>query len=79
MSNYVLSIVVEGKDRASGALNRVGSALGNVAQFAIGDLLAGGIRTVGRALGGLTRNAIQAVSAAQGLEIVIGYLRFRNS
>lgn len=46
MPRYVLEIVVEGKDRASGALSRVGSSLGRMSEIAGGMIMARGIEAV---------------------------------
>ena len=72
MPEYKLSFVVEGKDRgASGVLGKVAGGLGGIAQYAIGDLLAGGIRKIGEVLGGLAKGAIEAVGNVQTLEMAM--------
>jgi len=67
--NYVISIQVEGQDKgASGVLDGLGGSLKRVGEFVVGGLLVGGIQRVGRAIGGLAKNAVTSVGNIQNLE-----------
>jgi phage-related protein len=59
-------------NRAKGTVSRVlggiGGSIKRIFEFAIGNLVAGGIRQISRALGQLVSNASQAVGRAQMLE-----------
>lgn len=66
--NHQISILISATDQASGPLNKVGGALGGIAQVAGGVLLANGITAVGRALGGLASQGVGAIGMAADLE-----------
>lgn len=78
MPEYKLTFIVEGRDQASGPLGAVGLSLGRIAEFALGDLLAGGLRRIGDALMGLARNALNSAAEMQNLNIALGTLAARE-
>ena len=78
MPDYHLNIIVNGQDRASGALRGVAGALGGIAQFALGGLLASGIQRIGAAVGGLAREALAGASGAENLSIALETLAARE-
>lgn len=79
MPEYVISIVAQGKDRgASSMLGNIGGMLGRIAEFALGNLLAGGIRRIAGALGNLTSQAVGSASQLQGLHLALETLAARE-
>lgn len=67
-----IEVIIAGKDKGTvSLLGKVAGGLGGIAKYALGDLLAGGIRAVGQALGGLAKNALAAVGHAQNLELAM--------
>ena len=67
MPNYVLKIVIEGEDRASGAIKNVQGALGSLGNIAggvaIGNLLSDGIK----GLAGMAKGALDSYAAYERL------------
>lgn len=78
MAEYIIRIVAEGEDRASGPLGRVSGAMGNILQIAAGGVLAGGILGIGSALQGTIGSALQATSAYENLGISLESLVARE-
>jgi len=79
MPEYRLTFIIEGKDRASGPLSSVAGGLQRVAEFAAGDLLAGGIRKIGQALFDLGRNAVSGTGELQNMRIALETLSAREA
>lgn len=75
---YVISIIVQGEDRASVPLGHVHSALGNIMQFAAGGLLAQGINAIGGAIVGAGQQALAAVSNYERLGMSLEALLARE-
>lgn len=67
MPNYVLKIVIEGEDRASGAIKNVQGALGSLGNIAgrvaIGNLLSDGVK----GLAGMAKGALDSYAAYERL------------
>ena len=67
MPNYVLKIVIEGEDRASGAIKNVEGALGSIGKIAagvsLGNLLSDGVKS----LGGMAKGALDSYAAYERL------------
>lgn len=67
MPNYVLKIVIEGEDRASGAIKNVEGALGSIGKIAggvaIGNLLSDGVK----GLAGMAKGALDSYAAYEQL------------
>ncbi len=78
MPNYTLNIIVEGRDRASGALGGVQKALGNVAQFALGGVLANGLVRIGQGIAGVAREALSGATDMQNLTLALETLAARE-
>jgi len=78
MAEYRITLVVEGQDRASGALGAVGVSLGRIAEFAIGDLLAGGLRRIGDMIGCFVTNTWNAAASIQGMTVALETLSARE-
>jgi tape measure domain-containing protein len=66
---YRISIIVDGKDNASGPLRNVGSALGNMSQIAGGILGANLITGITSRLQGLAGQAIASTGALQQMQV----------
>ena len=79
MPEYKLRIVVEGKDNASGPLGNVASSLQRIGEFAAGSLLASGVRAGGRAIVGMGREALGAVTDFERLEMSLETLVAREA
>ena len=75
MPNYVLKIVIEGEDRASGPLKSVQGALGSLGNItggvAIGNLLSDGVK----GLAGMAKGALDSYAAYERLGQSIERLR----
>ena len=69
MTTYTLSIVVEGRDAASGPLGRVSSALGNMGQIVGGILGANIIMQLGTQLIAFGQSSLQATADIQMLKV----------
>ncbi len=69
MTTYVLSIVAQGRDSASGPLSRVSSALGNMGQIAGGIIGAGLFINLGNQILQFGATALKATADAQTLQI----------
>lgn len=67
MPDYKLRIVIEGEDRASGAIKNVEGALGSIGKIAagvgLGNLLSDGVKS----LGGMARGALDSYAAYEQL------------
>ena len=78
MPNYVLKIVIEGEDRASGPLKSVGGALGEIGKIAagvsLGNMLSQGVGALaGMAKGDIPYDEAKAVTAASNIEALTHY------
>lgn len=69
MPEYRISIVVDGKDQASGTLHGIGGALSNMAQIAGGILGAGLFNRVADGLKSMAAGAFQATADFQAMQI----------
>ena len=69
-----LRIVIEGKDKASGAFRGLLGSLQRVGEYAMGQLVARAIPALTRGLASLGKMAIGQVGAAQQLEMALGGL-----
>lgn len=78
MPDYHLNIIVNGRDQASGALRGVAGALGGIAQFALGGLLASGLQRVAAGIGGVAREALAGAEGMQNLTIALETLAARE-
>ncbi len=79
MADYVIRIRIEGDASGGvGALNQTHSALGNIAQIAAGGLGAMGIASLGSAIAGTARQAIDAVSNYERLGMSLEALLARE-
>jgi tape measure domain-containing protein len=78
MTTYTLSIVVEGKDQASGPLGRVGSALSNMSQIVGGIIGAQLLTQLGQGLASLGKNAFFATAEMQQFDIGLSTLIARE-
>jgi len=78
MSDYRINIIVEGRDNASGALNGVHGALGRIAEFALGGLVASGLAAIGRGIGDIAREAFGGATGLQNLTLSLETLAARE-
>lgn len=69
MATERIEIIIEGKDKASGALSSIQSGLGGIATVAGGILTAGILTKVGQGFVNLGKSAIDSVGHVQALEI----------
>ena len=67
MPNYVLKIVIEGEDRASGPLKSVGGALGEIGKIAAGVSLGNMLSQGVGALAGMAKGALDSYAAYEQL------------
>lgn len=83
MPDYRISIIVDGKDNASGMLNGIGGGLGSIATIAGGILSAGFIEQIGQGIADIATYAFDAVGQIQmltmGLESLAAAELVRNS
>jgi len=78
MPSYKLNIIVQGRDRASGALGKVRGSLGRIAEFAIGNVLARGLEGIGRGITNVARAAFSGATDLQNLTIALETLAARE-
>ena len=71
MTTYVIELIVEGKDRASGPLGNVASALGSMGTIAGGILSADVIRGIANGIFDLGQKAFEAVGSMQKLSMAM--------
>ena len=74
MTDYIIRIIVDGKDNASGPLNSVGSALGNMSQIAGGILGADLIKRIGEGIFDLGKYSIGVASRTEEMNVVLEQL-----
>ena len=76
---YTLKIVIEGEDRASGAIKGVGSALGDIGKIAagvsLGNLFSGAVQS----LTGMTGAALQSYASYERLSQSIGAMAAKEA
>ena len=72
MPDYHLNIIVNGQDRASGALRGVAGALGRIGEFVVGGLIVGGLQKMGRAITGVAAEALNLGATFQDQMAVLG-------
>lgn len=77
-STYVLSIVAEGKDNASGPLSAVASALSSIGQIAGGILTAGLIQNVAQGIWNFGKSSIEATAQMQAFNMGLSTLVARE-
>jgi phage-related protein len=70
LSNYLLSILVEAKDEASGALGSIGDALGGLGRAGLA-VVGGGLLALGGALAASVSNAMEAQDVFAQTEAVV--------
>ena len=71
MTTYVIELIVEGKDRASGPLGNVSGALSNMGTIAGGILSADVIRGIANGIMDIGRKAFEAVGSMQALTMAM--------
>ena len=79
MTTYALKIIIEGEDRASGAIKGVGSALGDIGKIAagvsLGNLFSGAVQS----LTGMTGAALQSYASYERLSQSIGAMAAKEA
>lgn len=70
MSKYVLKLVIDGIDNASGAIGNVGSALAGLGKFALGGAIAGAAAGIGGLVASI-KEAADSQDAIAGLDAVL--------
>lgn len=78
MTTYTLSIIVEGKDHASGPLGGISSALSKIGQIAGGILVASGLSNIASGLMNIGKSAIGATANMQAMQVGIESLVARE-
>lgn len=78
MPTYVVNIIVQGEDKASGPLGKVHSALGGIGSIAGGVLAAGVLQNIASGIVNMGRSALESIAYFERLEFTLTGLAARE-